>query len=145
MNKFFESIFIESIICGFKNPTEHLTEETAEAYYNYLRNKCNFERDHHTIQKIYKTYTDFDCAIDNSDNSKRNYEDNELCKEKGIDKWEDGSVNDFITKFTNILNNKGLNDYIKACYLRYLAEYLKLNGNREEYKTIKNQVQQLVH
>lgn len=59
--------------------------------------------------------------------------------------WEDEpnhTVDDFIREFTNIVNTNIQDPVLRLKYLRYMADYIRICGEDEAYKTVMHDVKE---
>lgn len=145
---FFEEVFFESKNRLFES--EHslsrFSEETAQAYYLYLRNDCDLEHDEELIQDWYKSTPKLKATLNSHYNSER-HRTEKAARLRDIRSlpWEDrpnNNVDDFIREFTNIVNTNIHNPILRLKYIRYMADYVRICGEGEAYKNVMHDVEE---
>lgn len=147
--KFFEAIYTESKIKGFissLNVHSRFTEETAQSYYNYLQHNLSLVNNDDIIDGLYGSNArqKLERPLDSRFNSIRKKSEKEL-RLRNVNSlpWEDlphHTVDDFVRVFTNIVNANIPNVLLRLRYLRYMADYVRICGEDEAYRAIRDNV-----
>lgn len=145
---FFEEVFFESKIRFFesKHNLSRFSEETAQAYYLYLRNDCDLEHDKELIQDWYKSTPKLKATLNSHYNSERHRTEKEArLRDIHSLPWEDipsNNVDDFIREFINIVNTNIQDLVLRLKYIRYMADYVRVCGESEAYKNVMHDVEE---
>lgn len=147
--KFFETIYTESTIKNFVssvNTQSRFTEETAQSYYNYLQHNLSLVNNDDIIDGLYgsSARAKLERPLNSKFNSKRKKSEKEL-RLRNVNSlpWEDlphHTVDDFVRVFTNIVNANIPNVLLRLRYLRYMADYVRICGENEAYKAVRDNV-----
>ena len=147
--KFFEAIYTESTIKNFVssvNTQSRFTEETAQSYYNYLQHNLSLVNNDDIIDGLYgsSARAKLERPLNSKFNSRRKKSEKEL-RLRNVNSlpWEDlphHTVDDFVRVFTNIVNTNIPNVLLRLRYLRYMADYVRICGENEAYKAVRDNV-----
>lgn len=147
--KFFEAVYTESKIKSFissLNNYSRFTEETAQSYYNYLQHNLSLVNNDDIIDGLYGSNArqKLERPLDSRFNSIRKKSEKEL-RLRNVNSlpWEDlphHTVDDFVREFTNIVNANIPNILLRLRFLRYMADYVRICGEDEVYKSVKDNI-----
>lgn len=115
-------------------------------YYNYLQHNLSLANNDDIIDGLYSSNAiqKLERPLNSKFNSVRKKSEKEL-RLRSINSlpWEDlpnHTVDDFVREFTNIVNANIPNLLLRLRYLRYMADYVRICGEDEAYRIVRDNV-----